>query len=114
MNLLKKKIASFLTEEARKGMQDLDPDSPCRKALRKIDVDNVLREDINRICEAVSLAELTKILSLGRRLKTGSEDEKEETKRVLRQIVEAVVAKVERESGSLNIPEPCRQLLLNL
>ncbi len=114
LNPLKTKMASFLTEEALKRTKDLDSKSPCKKALTRIDVDNVLREDINRICEAVSLNEITRILSLARRLQDTSGEKKEEIKHDLKKIVEAVVARAEKESGRLRIPEPCRQLLLNL
>ena len=114
MNPLRKKMASLLTDAASKGIKRLNPGSVCAKALKKINVKNTIKEDISRICEAISFTETTRILSLVTLLKMEDGEKKEEIKSEIKKIAEAVVARVERESGKLKIPEPCRHLLLNL
>jgi len=114
MNPLRQKMATFLTEVSHKGIRALDSESACAKALKKIDAKNTLKEDINRICEAVSFTEATRILSLATLLKMENGEKKEVIKSEIKKIAEAVVARVERESGKLKTPEPCRRLLLNL
>ena len=114
MAFLRQKMASFLTDAALRGMKALDANSSCAKALKKIDVENVLNEDINRICEAMSLAEIAKILSLAVKLKTSSQETSGAIKSDIKKIAEEVVTRLERKSGRLKIPEPCRHILLNL
>ena len=114
MAFLKKKMVSFLTETALKGIRALDTDSPCAEALKKFDVEDILREDIDRICEAMSFGEMTKILSLAVKLKTPSQEGREIIKSDIKKIAEEIIARVESRSGKLKIPEPCRHLLLDL
>ena len=114
MNPLRRQMALLLTNAASKGIKALDPGSECAKALKKTNIEDILREDIDRICGAVGFTEITKILSLATRLKASSVEKREATKRELKKIAEGVVARVEKESGKLKIPAPCRHLLLNL
>ena len=114
MNPFRKKMALLLTDAASKGIKSLSPESACGRALKKIDVKNTLKEDIERICEAVSLAEATRILSLAALLKMENAEKKEQIKGEIKRIAEAVVARVEQNSGKLRMPESCRHLLLNL
>ena len=114
MDSLRQKMASFLIDAARKGIKALEPESECAKALEKIDIENALKEDINRICEAASFIEIAKITSLILRLETASEKNKEAIKDEIKRIAEDLVARVERDSGELKTPQPCRHLLLNL
>lgn len=107
-------MSSFLTEAAYKAIVALDPESPCAKELSKIKVDNIIREETEKICGAATLAEITRALSLVRRLKKTSEQEKEAIKSKLKRIVEKLVTRVETESGQLRLPKTCRHLLLNL
>ena len=114
MAFLRKKMASFLTDAALRGVKALEPGSPCAAALKRLDVENILREDIDRICEAISLAEITKVLSLAVKLKASSQEGSRAIKSDIKKIAEEVVARLESKSGKLKIPEPCRHLLLDL
>lgn len=111
---LRQKIASFLTDSARKGIEMLDSECACAKTLEKIDVENSLREDINRICQAASFTEITRVLTLVTRLRMASREKKEAIKSEFKKIAEEVVARVEKESGKLKMPQTCRHLLLEL
>ncbi|MHC4070194.1 MAG: hypothetical protein ACYSR8_11600 [Planctomycetota bacterium] len=115
MNPIRRKMASFLTEAARKELEALSPDSPHAKELREIeDVDTVIAEEIQKICNIATLGEITKAFLLVRRLKTASLQEKEAIESELGKIAEELVRRVETESGRLRIPNACRHLLLYL
>jgi len=115
MNPIRRKMASFLTEAAHKEIEALSPDSPYAKELHEIgDVDNVIAEEIEKICNIATLGEITKAFLLVRRLKTASLQEKEAIESELRKIAEELVRRVETESGGLRIPNACRHLLLYL
>jgi len=115
MNPIRRKMASFLNEAAHKEIEALDPDSPYAKELNQIgDVDTVIAEEIEKICNIATLGEITKTLLLVRRLKTASLREKEAVESKLRKIAEELVRRVETESGGLRIPNACRHLLLYL
>lgn len=106
---------SLLTEAASKAIMALDPQSPCAEELSKIhDVDRVITEEIEKICAAATLAEITKILLLGARLKRTSGQKKESIKSNLKRIAEQLVTRVETDSGPLRLPKTCRHLLSNL
>ncbi|MEE8424116.1 MAG: hypothetical protein V3S49_06200 [Thermodesulfobacteriota bacterium] len=107
-------MASFLIDTAKGGIDALDPGSSCAKELKEIDIDNILKEDISRICETISFIEITKILSLSTRLQAVSQAEEDEIKRKIKKMSQVVVARVEAKSGKLMIPESCRHMLLNL
>jgi hypothetical protein len=115
MNPIRQKMASFLTEAARKEIEALGPDSPCAKELHEIeDVDTVIAEEIQKICNIATLGEITKAFFLVRRLKKASLQEKEAIESELGKIAEELVRRVEIESGRLRIPNACRHLLLSL
>ena len=115
MNPVRRKLSSFLAEAAHKGIKALEPQSPCAKELNGIeDVDAIIAEEIEKICNAASLAEITKILFLTRRMKKTSGQKREAIKSQLKKIAEQVVTRVESESGPLRLPETCRHLLLSL
>ena len=115
MDPIRRKLSSFLTEAARKGIKALGPQSPCAKELNGIeDVDATIAEDIEKICNAAKLAEITKILFLARRMKKTSGQKKEAVKTQLKKIAEQVVKRAESQSGPLILPETCRHLLLQL
>ena len=117
MDPIRRKLSSFLTEAAHKGIKNLDSQSPCAKELSKIeddDINDVIAEEIKRICEAAALAEVAKIFFLTYRLKKTSGQKREIIKNDLRKIAEALVVRVEKNSGQLKLPETCRNLILNL
>jgi hypothetical protein len=115
MNPIRRKMASFLTEAARKEIEALSPDSPHAKELNEIeDVDTVIAEEIQKICNIATLGEITKAFFLVRRLKIASPKGKEAIESELGKITEELVKRVETESGRLRIPNACRHLLLYL
>ena len=115
MNPIRRKMASFLTEAAHKEIEALSPDAPYAKELHEIeDVDTVIAEEIEKICNIATLGEITKAFLLVRRLKIASLQEKEAIESELRKIAEELVRRVETESGRLRVPNACRHLLLYL
>ncbi len=114
MNPLKEKIAAILNEGARHGLELLDKNSPCARALKKIDIDKALKEDINRICQEISFIEMTRLISLYARLQMEAGQKREAAKEDLKKIALETEERIERESGAFNIPKQCRSILLDL
>lgn len=113
MHPLRKHLACLLAEAARDGIKGLDKDSIQARELRALDVDAALKEDINRICAAITFSELASIISLTAQLKSECGDEKrlkEEMKKIARKLMQ----RAESKGGSLNIPPSCRDLLFEL
>ena len=107
-------MSAFLLQVVRDEIENMDLESPCAKELRKAGGEDIVRTEIDRICGTASGTEMTKLLILVMRLKETSEQEREDIRNDIREIAEALVARVEEESGELRIPRPCRRLLLNL
>lgn len=114
MGPLRQAMASFLASAAHEAMEDLDPSSPCARALETIDVERALEEDISRICQTITLGEIAAILSLAARLRTITGEEKRAVKTDLKKMAGEVAKRVEEKSGPLKLPEPCRHLLWSL
>ncbi|MFH1503797.1 MAG: hypothetical protein ABIH08_00170 [Candidatus Omnitrophota bacterium] len=114
MNPIKNKLADFLFEKAKSGMDQINSQSPCAKALENLDRESVLRKDIQRICDEVNMIEAGTILSLSARIKAAKQEDKAKHKKEIKAIAAIVVKRVEEKSGKLNLPEECRDLLMNL
>jgi hypothetical protein len=114
MNLIKRKLADLLNEMSKKGMEKMDPKSSCAKSMKDSDRQTLLKEDIERICEEVSILETGKILKLSSKLMWSGEAKKEEYKEDIKSIASKVLKRVEKKGGKLNLPEQCRDLLMNL
>ena len=115
MDTIRQKLSSFLIETAHKSINALEPQSPCAKQLSQIEnVDSVIAEEIKRICEAATLAEITRILFLTARLKKTSGRKKEVIEKNLKKIAEVLVTRVETESGPLKLPQACRRIFLDI
>lgn len=114
MDLIRKRLVLFLTDAARKGLKALDPKSPCARALREIEVENIIGEDIERICRAASLTEVTNVLYLATQLQASSQEKKGPIKSRIKEIAGNLADRIEKESGSFKLPKSCRYLLLNL
>ncbi len=112
MNPIRWKMFSFLTETAYKEMAALDAQSMCAEGLSKIEVDDIIAEEIEKICNAATLAEIMRLFTLVARLKKTSGRGKEAIKRELDKIAEQLVARVETKSGRLRFSKVCRHLLL--
>ncbi|MHC4104126.1 MAG: hypothetical protein ACYSR9_04240 [Planctomycetota bacterium] len=115
MNPIRRKMASFLTEAAHKEIEALDMDCPCAKEMSKLDdVDNTIAEEVNKLCDAATLREISKTVLLVGRLKKASLQEKEAIESELRKIAEELVRRVEAKSGPSRLRETCRGLLLDI
>ena len=115
MDAIRRKLSSFLLETAHKDINALDPQSPCAKQLSEIEnVEAVIVEEIERICQTASLAEITSILFLTARLKKASGRKKEAIEKNLKKIAETLVTRVEAESGPLKLPQACRRIFLGI
>ena len=115
MNPVRHKLSSFLIETAHKDINALDPQSVCAKELNKIkDVDAVIAETVEKICQAATSAEITKFLFLVARLKTTSGQKREAIKGDIKKIAEALIARIEAKSGPLNLSQSCRLVLLGI
>ena len=96
-------------------MKVLEPQSQCAKELAEIEnVDTIIVEEIEKICNTATLAEITKVLYLMTRTKRTSGPKKETIKSNLKKIAKELVGRVEAESGRLRLPELCRHLLWEL
>jgi len=115
MNPVRRKLSSFLIETAHKGIDVLEPQSVCAKELSKVrDVDAVIAETVEKICNAATSAEILKILFLAARLRGTSGQKREAVKGDIKKIAEVLVTRVETESGPLKLPQSCRLILLGV
>ena len=117
MNPIKKKLASFLTDVIKNGMDTMDAESPCARSLKGLDRDVLLEKDIQLICNELSTLEAGRALSLGAEVMlsgAGDVDKYERNKKEIKSLVLEVLKRVERKDGSLNLPPECQDLLINL
>ncbi|MBF0521944.1 MAG: hypothetical protein HQL24_02690 [Candidatus Omnitrophica bacterium] len=112
MNPLRAQLATVLISSAYKGIEHLDKNSPLVRELKGLDVDKILKEDIQKICNEVSFSEMTRILALIAKLKLGREEES--LKAEMKKIAKNLITRIERGSGKLQTPASCREMLFNL
>ena len=111
MDAVRRKLNSLLTEAVRKQTDALDPQLQCAKELKGIDVAQVLREEAGKISGVATFREIGRASVLMARLKKASGSERETIKTDLKRLVEALIERVEKESGELKTPKPFRQTL---
>ena len=112
MNPIRQKAASFLTEAVHKKIAALDFESEYAKQLSEDeDIDTVIAEEIEKISEAATLAEISKIVLLAARLRRASGQKRDSIRTNLKEMAELLVTRVEAESGPLKLPQPCRHIL---
>ncbi|MBF0479913.1 MAG: hypothetical protein HQL26_10565 [Candidatus Omnitrophica bacterium] len=109
---MKQQLASFLTEHALEGIKKLDKNSLAAKDLSKIDVDVVLKEDVQQFCEVVTFPEIVKIMALGTAFKLGGDTAR--VKDDLKKIGKNLLDRVEKKQVKLKTPMSCRDMLFNL
>jgi len=115
MDPIRQRMSALLAEAVLAQVAAMDPASACAQELSKIcDLDRVIKEEIRSICAAATLAEITKILFLTRRMKKTSGWKIEIIRRELKKTTEQIVTRAEFESGHLGFPETFRRLLLEL
>ena len=115
INPLKRTMISFLTDAACKEIECLDAQSPCQAELSEHQqAGDVIRRDIEKICNCAALSEMAKIFALVTRLQHLSEREQEAARVRLKKIAENLMARAENKSGPLDLPQTCHYLLCNL
>lgn len=115
MNPVKKKLAHELTEAIKVGMDGMDHDTSCFKALEDLDRDALLEKDVSRLCDELSTLEAGKILSLGSKvLRAGNANMHKKSREEIRSLVFKGVKRLEMKYGGLSLPKECGDLLINL
>ena len=114
MNPIKKKLARMLLSMGKSGMKQIDPKSSCAKKIKNDNSLELLKEDINRICEELSLGEAMKIIKISSTMQFSSDSARDNTKDDIKKISLKVVKRVESSGKKLNFPVECRNLLLSL
>jgi hypothetical protein len=114
MDPIRSKIAEIIRQAARKTIANLNPHSEPAKALREADVEAILKDDVQRVCEALSFMEITRAVALVSRLGGADPKKQESVKRELKMIAEKAAAKAEARGGKLRIPDSCRAFLFAL
>jgi hypothetical protein len=114
MNLIKRKMADFLNKMSKKGMEKMDPKNSCAKSLKNSDRQALLKEDIERICNEMSILEAGKIFKLATKLMSSDSTNKDMDRKEIKSMASKVLKRVEKKGGKLNLPQQCRDLLMNL
>ena len=107
-------MISFLTNAAHEQIVALRQETKYAKELNNIEVDDTVKEEIQKICQVATLVEKTKIALSVSRLKKASGSEREKIRSDLKRIAEKLVIRVEAESGPLKLPENIRNLFSSL
>jgi hypothetical protein len=113
IDILRRKLAEVIYDAAHQGLKRIDKDSPLAEELKKIDVEEVLRADIEKICNNLSFLEMTRVMALMVQLK--SEVKRQGAmKPQLKAMVQKLIDRIERDAGKLQTPMSCREILFNL
>jgi len=113
INKLRHKLAVLLDDAAHKGLSQIDKNSPLAKEIEKLNVDAVLKADIEKICNNVSFLEITRIMPLIFQLKSVTKRHGP-MKANLKKMVKQLIDRIERDAGPLQTPVSCREMLFNL
>lgn len=113
MSLLRQCMATLLTESAHDALAVLDKNSQAARDLSALDVETALKEDVEKICGAISFGEAGKVISLAAQLKARVGD-RQRVKDQIKKIASDVIERIERSSGNLKIPASCRDMLFKL
>jgi len=112
IDILRRKLAESLNDAAHKGLARIEKDSPLAEELRKYDVEQILKADIEKICNNVSFFDMTRIMALMVQLNV--EKRHGAMKADLKRTIQQLIDKVERDAGKLQTPMSCRELFFNL
>ena len=83
-----------------KGLARIDKNSPLAEELRKLDVEEILKADIEKICNNVSFFEMTRIMTLIVQL--NSEEKRHgPMKAKLKRMIQQLIDKIEQDAGDL-------------
>ena len=115
MNPIRQKMASLLTEAVRSQIEALSSESPLAKQLNEIeDIDAIITEEIEKICNTATLAEIIKISLLINRLGKVTENKQELIKNQLNSIAKNLIKRVENKTGQLMLSDVCLELFSQL
>ena len=115
MNPVRRKLVSSLTEAVHKEIKALSPESPYAKELHEIgDVDTIIAEEIEEICDAATLGEMAKAFLQAGQLKIVSVQKKDSIKNELSRIAKKLVERTEAKSGPLRLAKIYRHLFSKL
>lgn len=113
INNLRRKLAEVLNDAAHKGLSQMDVNSPLAEEIKKFDIEEVLKSDIEKICCHVSFLEMIRIMGLMSQLKS-SNIKQGAQKAELREIAQQIIDRTQQNEGKLKIPMSCREILFNL
>ena len=111
MNLVKRKLASLMTEALQQKIQALDPNSPQAKELSTVDLDKYMKQDIETVCNAATMAEVMRLIFLGGQLRNATGQEEEDIKKDLKVVADEIIARLQSKSITLNLPKRCLDML---
>lgn len=113
INPFRSQMVLFLTKSAHAGLEKLDKNSLLARKLKAVDVQAILKHDINKICAEMSCPEMVKLTTLAGQIKSGLRDE-ELAKEDVKNIAKDIVKRVEKKSGEFKASPELRDLLYNL
>ena len=113
INRLRRKLAEVLNDAAHKGLARIDKNSPLAEELKKHDVEVILKADIEKICNTLTLFEMTRVMGLMVQLNS-EEKRRGPMKADLKKMVQRLIDSVEQKAGRLQTPMSCRELFFNL
>lgn len=114
MDPIRNKMAEIMRSAARKAIKKLDPRSKIAQALRSADMDAILGDDIQRVCEAMSFFDITRAMALAAQLGMATPGKFDAIKQELKKIAEKAAERAESSGGKLNMPDCCREFLFEL
>jgi hypothetical protein len=104
----------LLTGEVKKGLDQIEAESPCARSLKGLDRDALLKRDVQRICDELSTLEAGRILRLSAKFIVSDVGDAEKYRKEMKSIVFEVMKRMEKKYGRLNLPRECQDLLKNL
>lgn len=113
INPLRAQTVLLITKHAQAGLKKLDRNSALVSKLKGMDVDALLKDNIDKFCHEMSYFEMAKITTIAAGLNSGLRD-KEQAKEEMKSIAKDIIKRVEQKTGNLNIPSDIRDLIFNL
>ena len=104
-------MVSYLVEAVQEQIKALEPGSELAKELSEIDdIDETVAEEAEKICRVATLADITKVFLMVKKLKKASGEEQKTIISALNDISQELTGRVEAETGPLKLSKVCRQL----
>ncbi len=113
MNPIRRKLVSLMTEALQQKIEALEPGSPQAQELSTIDLDKYIKQDIEKVCNSATMAEMMRILFLGGKLRKAIGQERDTIKSDLKVIADLLIARLQRKSITLKLPKSCLDMLFD-